>query len=122
MTRADPGAPLRVLLCDDHQIVRQGVRQLLAEGGTYVTPAVAEALVSNLGRRAEGAPHETLSTREDQVFRLLASGQSVGAIAATLSLSPNTVSNYRARILETTGARNDVELALYAVRHGLLSP
>ena len=32
------------------------------------------------------------------------------------SLSPNTVSTYRARILEKTGVRNDVELALLAVR------
>lgn len=93
-----------------------------AEGGTYVTPAVADALVSNLGRAALRPPHESLSAREDQVFRLLASGQSVGAIAESLSLSPNTVSTYRARILEKTGARNDVELALYAVRHGLLAP
>ena len=36
---------------------------------------------------------------------------------AQLALSPNTVSTYRARILEKTGVRNDVELALYAVRH-----
>ena len=38
-------------------------------------------------------------------------------IGAQLQLAPNTVSTYRARILEKTGARNDVELALYAERH-----
>nr|MCU0813197.1 LuxR C-terminal-related transcriptional regulator [Burkholderiaceae bacterium] len=54
-----------------------------------------------------------------QVFRLLAAGRSVGEIAEQLVLSPNTVSTYRARILEKTGARNDVELALYAVRQEL---
>jgi DNA-binding NarL/FixJ family response regulator len=105
---------------DAEQIVA-AVRQA-AGGGLFVTPQVAEALVSNLGQPAGGAPHEALSTREDQVFRLLAQGRSVGAIAAELSLSPNTVSTYRARVLEKTGAANDVELALYAVRHKLLAP
>lgn len=105
---------------DGEQIVA-AVRRA-AEGGVFVTPGVADALVSNLGRASAQAPHESLSTREDQVFRLLASGHSVGRIAEALSLSPNTVSTYRARILEKTGARNDVELALYAVRHRLLAP
>ena len=45
---------------------------------------------------------------------------SVGQIAQQLSLSSNTVSTYRARILEKTGTRNDVELALYAVRQQLV--
>ena len=57
-----------------------------------------------------------LSHREQQVFERLAQGRSVGEIAAELNLSSNTVSTYRARILDKTGARNDVELALYAVR------
>ena len=51
--------------------------------------------------------------------RLIATGQSVAQIAVQLSLSPNTVSTYRARICEKTGTRNDVEIALYAVRQGL---
>jgi DNA-binding NarL/FixJ family response regulator len=41
---------------------------------------------------------------------------SVGEIAIELALAPNTVSTYRSRILEKTGVRNDVELALFAVR------
>jgi two-component system invasion response regulator UvrY len=51
------------------------------------------------------------------VFRLLTSGRSVSEIGAQLQLAPNTVSTYRARILEKTGTKNDVELALYAERH-----
>jgi DNA-binding NarL/FixJ family response regulator len=64
--------------------------------------------------------HERLSHREYQVFRLLAAGRSVGEIAEQLVLSPNTVSTYRARILDKTGARNDVGLALYAVQADLM--
>ena len=60
--------------------------------------------------------HERLSQREYQVFRLLSQGRSVGEIAEQLALSSNTVSTYRARVLDKTGARNDVELALLAER------
>jgi len=51
------------------------------------------------------------------VFRLLSTGHTVGEIGAQLKLASNTVSTYRARILEKTGTKNDVELALYAQRH-----
>jgi DNA-binding NarL/FixJ family response regulator len=81
---------------------------------------VAELLATSISDVAERPPHEALSQREHQVFRLLAEGQSVGQIAQSLHLSPNTVSTYRARILEKTGVRNDVELALYAVKQNVL--
>ncbi len=91
-----------------------------AGGKVYVTPAIAEALAAAISEMAGRQAHETLSNREYQVFRLIATGNTVGQIAQTLALSPNTVSTYRARILEKTGVRNDVELALYAVRQNLL--
>lgn len=90
-----------------------------ANGGVFVTTAQAEALAAALSVRTDLQPHEILSDREYQVLRLIATGQSVAQIAAQLSLSPNTVSTYRARICEKTGTRNDVEIALYAVRQGL---
>ncbi|MCE2917292.1 MAG: response regulator transcription factor [Rubrivivax sp.] len=105
---------------DSEQVIA-AIRKVAA-GGLFVTPAVAELLAAALGQTPGGQeqpPHESLSHREHQVFGLLASGHSVGEIAQQLSLSPNTVSTYRARILEKTGVRNDVELALYAVRHQL---
>lgn len=89
-----------------------------ASGGVYLTLAQAEALAATLGGRNESGPIDALSHREYQVFQLIAAGHSVAAIAEQLSLSPNTVSTYRARICEKTGARNDVEIALYAVEQG----
>jgi two-component system invasion response regulator UvrY len=93
----------------------------VAGGGRYLTDATAEALAGAVGRTGlvrPGAPPgiESLSHREHQVFRLLISGRTVSEIGAQLQLAPNTVSTYRARILEKTGARNDVELALLAER------
>lgn len=86
-----------------------------AAGGIYVSAATAEALAAAVSR---ATATETLSHREHQVFLLLASGRSVSEIGAQLGLAANTVSTYRARILEKTGTKNDVELALYAERHG----
>jgi two-component system, NarL family, invasion response regulator UvrY len=100
---------------DSEQMI-EAIRRV-AGGRLFVTPHVAELLAGAVGGREDEPLHERLSHREYQVFRLLSQGASVGEIAAQLSLSPNTVSTYRARILEKTGVRNDVELALYAVRH-----
>ncbi|RYF36511.1 MAG: response regulator transcription factor [Comamonadaceae bacterium] len=90
----------------------------VATGGAYVTAATAEALASAVGGAGARTGAESLSHREHQVFRLLTLGRSVSEIGAQLQLAPNTVSTYRARILEKTGTKNDVELALYAERQG----
>jgi len=92
-----------------------------ADGGIYVSSALAESLAAQLSFKNEKAPHEALSQREFQVFQLIAAGESVGGIAERLKLSSNTVSTYRARILEKTGAQNDVGIAMYAVKHGLMT-
>ena len=112
---------------DSEQMI-EAIRKV-AKGQLFITPSVAEQLAGAVGagrganaagNRDEAPLHERLSHREYQVFRLLAAGRSVSEIAEQLVLSPNTVSTYRARILEKTGVRNDVELALYAVRQELL--
>lgn len=87
-----------------------------ASGGVWVNPTTAEALADAVANK-RGA--ESLSHREHQVFRLLTLGHSVSEIGAQLQLAPNTVSTYRARILEKTGTKNDVELAIYATRHSI---
>lgn len=103
----------------DSQQMTSAIRKVAA-GGLFITPTVAEHLASSIGagrvKVVEAPLHERLSHREYQVFRLLATGRTVSEIAEQLVLSSNTVSTYRARVLEKTGARNDVELALYAVR------
>lgn len=102
----------------DSEQITAAVRRVAA-GHRFITPTVADLLAHALGNgpgETESPPHERLSHREFQVYRLLAQGRSVGEIATELSLSSNTVSTYRARVLEKTGVRNDVELALYAMR------
>ena len=86
----------------------------VAAGGMHISPQTAQALAGLVrqGRTRNGI--EQLSHREHQVFSLLTQGHTVSEIGAQLGLAANTVSTYRARILEKTGTKNDVELALYA--------
>ncbi|MBZ5726735.1 MAG: response regulator transcription factor [Acidobacteriia bacterium] len=90
------------------------------EGGRYVSPGLAEKLVTDLQRGNDRAPHETLSDREFEVMRLIASGKTVTEIAEVLSLSDKTISTYRARILEKTGMKNNAELTRYALQNKLV--
>jgi two-component system, NarL family, invasion response regulator UvrY len=94
------------------------IRKALA-GGRYITPSLAEALAADLGRDG-AAPHESLSDREYEVMKRIATGQSVKEIAAALSLSEKTVFTYRTRLLEKLDLAGDVEIARYALKHGLV--
>ncbi len=94
----------------------------LLSGRRYMSLAVSEQLADRLSGSpdASAAPHESLSKRELQVFEYLARGLSLAEAAASLGVSPNTVSTYRARVLRKLGVARDAELVRYAVRHGLI--
>ena len=92
----------------------------VAEGGRYVSHALAEELVIDLERGSSRPPHETLSDREFEVMRLIASGKTVSEIAELLSLSDKTISTYRARVLEKMGMKTNAELTHYAIKSGLV--
>jgi DNA-binding NarL/FixJ family response regulator len=89
-------------------------------GGRYVSPSLAEKLATYLSRDNQKPPQETLSDREFQVLRLIASGKTVSEIGKELSLSVKTISTYRSRILEKMGMRNNAELMHYAMQHQLI--
>jgi len=97
----------------------EAVRKLLG-GGRYVSPALAETLASDLSQDAGRPPHESLSDREFEVLRKLASGKTVSQIAEDLHLSVPTVSTYRARILEKMNMSTTAELMHYALRNRLV--
>lgn len=97
----------------------KAIRKVLA-GGRYVTAALAEKLAFDLATHSDKPPHESLSDREFQVLRMIASGKTVGQIGEELSLSVKTVSTYRARILEKMRMENNATLTHYAIKHGLV--
>jgi len=92
----------------------------VAGGGSYVSAAASEALVSGLKSGDGRPPHLLLSEREHQVMLLLAGGSTASQVAAALNLSVKTVSTYRARILEKMSLANNAQLTQYAFRHRLL--
>lgn len=100
-------------------ILVTAVRHVLA-GGRYVSPALAELMAGLLAGGAPEASHESLSNRELQVLKMIASGKTVKEIGADLALSEKTVATYRARISEKMGLPTNVDLARYAMRHGLI--
>ena len=90
------------------------------EGGRYITPGVADALASSIMPAQAETPHQTLSNREFQIFRMLAGGQSVNDVAHALSLSANTVSTHKRRLMDKLGIDNNAGLVRYAVSHQLI--
>ena len=90
------------------------------DGGKYLSPALAEKLIVDLERGVDRPPDETLSDREFQVMRLIASGKTLSEIAILLSLSDKTISTYRARLMEKMGMRTNAELTHYAIQNRLV--
>lgn len=94
--------------------------QTVQLGKKYITPSIAEKLANALGDATDLQPHELLSDREFDVFKLLASGKAVSDIASQLSLSATTVSTYRSRIMEKMSMRTNAELTRYGLEKKLI--
>jgi len=89
-------------------------------GRKYITSNIAEKLAQTVNDKSTGLLHELLSDREMQVLQLIASGKTVSEIASQISLSVNTISTYRTRILEKLSLHNNAELTHYAIDNELV--
>lgn len=92
----------------------------VARGRSYMSPALSRTIARGAVRGEAKQPHERLSGRELEVFRLLALGRTPTQIAAMLGLSVKTVSTYRTRILDKTGFRSNADMVGYAIRNRLV--
>lgn len=97
----------------------QAIKKIL-KGGKYITPSLAELLADSFEQGEIESAASVLSDREYQVFLLIASGKSVSDCAEEISLSVNTISTYRARILEKLNLKTNADLTRYAINHGLI--
>jgi len=94
----------------------------VASGRRYLEGSLAEMLAQEESGPPEAAlSHGRLSNREYQVFLMMADGKSVGEIAYELSLSPKTVSTYKARIKAKMNFQNNAAIIRYALEHRLVS-
>ncbi|PAU65855.1 two-component system response regulator UvrY [Pseudomonas sp. PIC25] len=98
----------------------QAIR-LVFGGQRYISPQIAQQLaLKSFEPKVNGSPFDLLSEREIQIALMIANCQKVQIISDKLSLSPKTVNTYRYRIFEKLSITSDVELALLAVRHGMV--
>lgn len=95
------------------------INQILS-GRKYVSSSVAQQLASQFSAEPSDESHKLLSDREFQIMMLISKGKSVSKISDELSLSPSTVSTYRARILEKMNMKNNAELMNYAIRQNIV--
>lgn len=100
--------------------LNEAIRRVAA-GGRYVSPNVAESLMLALSEDGDRPLHETLSEREFQILCRTARGGAIKQVARELSLSPKTVSTYRARILLKLKVTSQAEAIRYAIEHNLLA-
>jgi two-component system, NarL family, invasion response regulator UvrY len=91
-------------------------------GKRYLSADIAQDLAVSSFEDDAAAPFEQLSNREMQIMMMVVNCHRVNDISSSLHLSPKTVNSYRYRIFEKLNVRSDVELALLAVRHGMLGP
>lgn len=93
--------------------------EFLRSGKKYINAEVADLLAESIAVDMEKPLHEYLSEREYEVFKYISSGKAVSEISNILSLSHNTISTYRARILQKLMLNNNADLVKYAIEHHL---
>jgi len=94
----------------------------VTRGRKYISPHLSEVLANTLDNTEpdEMPLHEVLSDREFQVMCMIASGKTPTQIANELSLSINTISTYRFRILEKMKMKSNAEITHYAIKNRLV--
>ena len=93
----------------------------ILSGRRYIQPSISENMMHMLQLQAGVLSHELLSDREFDVLIKIANGLSVSQIAQELSLTANTVSTYRSRILQKMGLKNNADLIRYALENHLIT-
>ena len=130
---ADDPSPTRVMQSGAMAYITKGadiqemVRaiRMAHSGQRYISPEIAQKMAlkqvsGDKGGESELSLFERLSEREMQIAMMVVDCQKVQDISDKLCLSPKTVNSYRYRIFEKLEISSDVELALMAVRVGLL--
>ena len=90
-------------------------------GKRYITGEIAQQLAMTSFEAEPEDPFDQLSNREMQIMLMVVNCHKVKDISSNLHLSPKTVNSYRYRIFEKLNVSSDVELALLAVRYGVLN-
>lgn len=93
--------------------------------GYFFNDLVSDAMLKKLAKTKNIAPYYQqqgkLTSREKEIVELICRAKTTNEIANDLFLSPKTVNNHRARILEKTGTSNTAGLVVYAIKNKLVN-
>jgi two-component system invasion response regulator UvrY len=93
--------------------------ETISRGEVFLSDEIAKKIaVSSV--EGDQDPIHDLSAREFEIFRLLAEGIEVDAIATTLNISSKTVSNYQTMIKQKLNINTPIELIRYAIKVGVI--
>ncbi len=92
--------------------------QRIMQGRKYITPEIGEKLLIHFD--SDKKPHEKLSNREFEIFKLLAAGKTLSQIAGALALALTTISTHRGRILKKMDAASNSDLTRYAIANNII--
>jgi two-component system, NarL family, invasion response regulator UvrY len=93
--------------------------EAISQGEIFLSDEIAKKIaVSSIDGGHD--PIHDLSAREFEIFRLLAEGLEVDAIATTLNISSKTVSNYQTMIKQKLNINTPIELIRYAIKAGVI--
>jgi two-component system invasion response regulator UvrY len=98
--------------------IREAIRRAV-RGGRYVSPELAERLLTQTLPQRSKLPHERLTARELEMMLRIARGQALTQIGRELHLSVKTISTHRARVLQKMELATNADLTRYVISHGL---
>ena len=93
--------------------------ETVTQGDVFLSDEIAKKMAMQSISGNQDPVHE-LSAREFEIFRLLAEGFDIDAIASTLNISSKTVSNYQTMIKQKLNINTPIELIRYAINVGVI--
>lgn len=93
-------------------------------GEVYLSPAVSTTLINRLPADRDSSSIRSLdrlTTREVEVLKLIASGQTSAQIGRTLCISEKTVEKHRASLMEKLDIHEIAGLVRFAIKNSLVS-
>ena len=93
--------------------------ETVSQGDVFLSDEIAKKMAMQSISGNQDPVHE-LSAREFEIFRLLAEGFDIDAIASTLNISSKTVSNYQTMIKQKLNINTPIELIRYAIKVGVI--
>jgi DNA-binding NarL/FixJ family response regulator len=92
----------------------------VAAGGTYVTPLLEDLISTLLVGSHQKTRSATLTSRQNEVLRLLAQGRTMKEIGQVLNITTRTTESHKYEIMRNLGVRTTAELIRYAIRVNLV--